>query len=382
MIKFLLLLIIPLVAGQWVLLDPASPPIQSTDENAQVGTCKDAPTWCIGDNSVYSLSSNGFWKFEVDIKRWFWQPETPVPMINTGQWSVNSLLYLYDGSVSIMWVYNTNTRVWTPYNSVVDPGPCVGSSVWSHLASNKLFLFGGSGSGNCSGGLWAYDLHTNQWSTVSTSGTAPSSSTTYGAATLGKDESHAYVFAADKMWQLDMQSFVWSQSPTDATNPPGPDRTGHVMWTSSSGADILIFGGIAGSKLLEDTWAYSVNDKKWTFKGNTGPSAREAASYCINHDGYIVMFGGKTGPTTLTNDVWKYGPFTAQNVFEMIEWKLDSATLAATIAAAGVIILLVMLIALCIYTCIKRCVAKRKQDQQYSYMMRPPAGGGDNVSVL
>jgi hypothetical protein len=344
----LVLLFVASTFAQWVLLDPLAPALQSTNSDAHPAAQIDAPVWCVGKDTIYVLSTNGMWKYEIANKRWFWQPDPPKAVMPGPQWSVNDILYIYvDGA---MWTYDTVDRHWELLPST---GPSPGGGPhWRHLSANRLYMLNSTT-------LWAFDLHLNQWSIVPTSN-APTTDTQFTSAT--QTESFAYLYTGDKLWQLDMATFVWSIAPViDATSPPGPNRNGYNLWALEGGTDILLFGGSAGSKLFEDTWSYSIVDKKWTFKGNTGPSAREAAGSCINSEGYLIIYSG---------DTWKYGPFTARNVFELIEWKLDSATLAATIAAAGVFFLLFLVLCLCVYLCVLKC-RQQKNAKKGPVFMQP-----------
>ena len=133
-----------------------------------------------------------------------------------------------------------------------------------------------------------------------------------------------YIYTQDKLWQLDMSTFAWQQSPVESgSNPPGPLRTSYTMWWQKN---LMLFGGVAGSQVYGDTWRY--NGKNWEqLSGGNAPTPRYAASGCITQQGYLYLYGGSNN-----NDLWQYGPFSASNVIDRIDWKLDSATIMSTLS--------------------------------------------------
>jgi hypothetical protein len=189
----------------------------------------------------------------------------------------------------------------------------------------------------------------------------------FASTVLGRSEDNVYLFGGldqqgqpvPKMRQLDLTTLDWSLSPEAV--PGGPRaRQSFVMWKGTKKDEIYVFGGKTGSELLQDTWSYSVQDETWKKEKDNGPSARWGSSYCTRvQDGHLQLFGGTfQDPTHMHNDVWKFGPLTVKNLFQFIEFKLDSATLAALLAACmstiTVTFLVVVSVAICVHKCRKR----------------------------
>ena len=151
-----------------------------------------------------------------------------------------------------------------------------------------------------------------------------------------------------------------------------------ILWKSSFDNSLLLFGGLSGSKVYGDTWSYSPDTDIWTFVGNYGPSPRFGSGYCTDtSNGYLFLFGGSENGEMM-NDVWQYGPFTSVNIFQMIEWKLDSATLMATWAASvGTLVLLIIIVILMI-NWIRKCIINRKKRFSAAQRLSILKNGGHN----
>ena len=363
----LIFLLVSLTISQWVLLDEDSPPFTSTSPDAQPNPQNFAALWCASDDSLY-LFGDSLWKFEPDIKRWFLQCPPSVKLRqDAAYWTLRNKFYVFGGisaengqTLNDMQVYDPRTRVFQKLGN--HPfGGCSGSAFWTHAASNRLYLWGGS----CEmvpnvtttvSTLQAFDVNSLEWTTIATH---PSSSgapegALHAAAALGRSEDVVYLYTGDKLWQLDLGSFTWSQSPisSSGTSPPGPFRIYPVVWKSPNDDSIMLYGGQSGSKIYSDTWAYSVSGKRWTQKGLDGPGQRWGSAYCTNpQTGELHLFGGGE----VHNDCWKYGSFNIRNLFQQIQFKIDSATVSAFAAAILSGFSALGFIFLAIAICVLRC---------------------------
>lgn len=322
MLKIIFLLFVVAAANaQWVLLDQNAAPLLTVNSNAQPETYNNAAVWCY-QNYFYALTTN-LWRFELTpVERWFWQPSVPFqPPVGVAYWTLQDVFWLYD--TKYMWSYNPVTREPKQYD--LAPFSCSYGAFWTHPPSNRLYYWGGFCTNN-SAALWNFDVVTKTWTAVTTFAGAQGVPTPTGnvSAVLSGDSKVVYIYTQDKLWQLDMSTFAWQQSPVESgSNPPGPLRTSYTMWWQKN---LMLFGGVAGSQVYGDTWRY--NGKNWEqLSGGNAPTPRYAASGCITQQGYLYLYGGSNN-----NDLWQYGPFSASNVIDRIDWKLDSATIMSTLS--------------------------------------------------
>jgi len=98
---------------------------------------------------------------------------------------------------------------------------------------------------------------------------------------------------------------TWIQQ-TPGTSPPA--RTGHAMVYDADSELAVLFGGIAGATLLNDTWVY--DGFTWTLVQTVnGPSPR--VGHAMAYDsarGVVVLFGGseETPAAVGLSDTWEF----------------------------------------------------------------------------
>jgi hypothetical protein len=109
----------------------------------------------------------------------------------------------------------------------------------------------------------------------------------------------------------------WGNMTPYLAQSPGP-RTGAAMAYDANSSDgyLVLFGGEGPTGVLGDTWTYQSgvwhNVTPSTITPTNSPSARFGAAIAYDpSDGYLVLFGGSTGPYTgssspLLNDTWVF----------------------------------------------------------------------------
>lgn len=131
-------------------------------------------------------------------------------------------------------------------------------------------------------------------------------------------------------------------TPYLADSPPA--RTGAAMAYDANSSDqyIVMFGGEGAHGVLGDTWTYRA--EVWTnatpnpINATNSPPARFGASMAYDAaDGYVVLFGGATGPYSgsanpLLNDTWT---FEHGNWTELCGACGPSPRVDASLASAG-----------------------------------------------
>jgi len=353
--------------SQWSLMDKTGPALLNTEPDAKPLPSAYSPMWCVSaTTSQYVLTEDQMWKFELKDKRWLWQPN-PTSSLKTrtkaSYWNVQGIFYLFGGNDQSVddsvWLYDLQTRAFQQQVTINSPGKCHSNVFWEHEPTNQLYLWGGYCNDQPNPNVYAYDVTTRTWRTITQS---PSTIiiSNMGFGTLSRANDVVYIYINDEMWEFDMTSLEWSQTP-NINAPPGPNRTGMVMWRANKDDSIMLFGGISGGKVYGDTWSYSPYSKTWTITKNEGPTPRYGMSYCSNTNDYNYIFGGNG--EMVTNDIWQYGPFTVQNVIDRIEWKLDSATLMATWGTAISSIVLLILTVILVLFCVRKCVERKKRKE-------------------
>lgn len=360
--RIILSLIITLCSAQWILLREKTAPDLTTGPSAQPETVPLVPMWHWQD-SLYMYGQH-MWKYEISEKRWFWQPDTPnVPVRSSAaHWTVQNKFYLYGGmsnSLGIilndLWSYDPVIRLFQALPSSED---CAGMAFWPHETSNKLYAWGGFCGNETVNTLRAFDVNSQQWTILNApNGPAPAKN---AAATL-VGENTVYLYTDDKLWTLDLSVLTWTLvEVTGNTSPPGPLRSYHVMWTNAQGNAFYLYGGQSGSKNYDDTWMFSNN--QWTLVdvGN-GPDPDWGLGF-TRSGGNVYVF--------LDGNVWKYGKLTVRNIFQLIDWKLDSATFSATIAAIMSSLVFFALVILAVSLCVRFCIRRKKKNRFSESILR------------
>jgi len=374
------LLVVAVVNSQWIELEGNSPPLRSPCPDAKPESSQLSALWFDGQDNIYMFSTQ-MWRYEIDTKRWLWQPEVPrVPKrTDSAYWSIQGKFYMYGGinmetnqTLGDLWYYEPEVRTFTQIPSASSI-PCSGSAFWTHETTNRLYMWGGLCNNVTVNTLRSYDINSQQWEVnipTHDGGTGTPSPAQHISATLKGDM--VYLYTDDKLWELNIQTFTWSQSVVGNNgSPSGPQRIYHTMWTSSDG-NIMLYGGQSGSKNYVDTWIY--NHKHWTLKDNgNGPSPRWGFTTCTDFSGNLFLFGG----SDKNNDLWKYGKFTVKNIFQLIEWKLDSATLTSTIAAVMSSLVFFGIIIMAMVLCVRRCQKKRRDRKGVAASLRGNDGDYD-----
>jgi N-acetylneuraminic acid mutarotase len=304
------------------------------------------------------------------------------------------------GGASDLWSFNTSSLQWTWQNgtatiTLVSPGVYVATATnpavpgqrssgatWTD-ASGKLWLFGGYGvDGNGLTGymndMWTYTPQANVWTTSSTAGVTPSSSSqpnprsnsafwTSGCESGGTNCTF-YMFGGqgyvglnsgvqNDLWKYDVSTNQWSMiggvstlNPTGSYGPKSTYVNGNIpggrqsatTWTDSAGT-IWMFGGIGidsvgANGYLNDLWQYVPATNEWIWMnggvtinnlgayGTNGvaassnqPGGRSGSIGWIDGSNNLWLFGGYginyDGGLVVLNDLWEYVYATQQWVW-------------------------------------------------------------------
>ena len=306
------------VYADWKLINPAGGPIYNTENNALLSGRRNPSSW-LHKNNLYVFGGRGederlndLWKYETSLKRWFWQPETPLQgRSGSSQWSSNGIFWLYGGrndsknnhGLEDFWSYNPDTREWKEHTISPNPGIRYGSYFWQDDSNNFLYLFGGKSDTNTIlEDAWRFNTKDETWESVELSGEEFSLKDD-GVAVKISD--YVYFFEGKEFLRLDLSSLTVKTVSSSGDYPE--KREDFVMWPH--GNKIHLFGGRVNSQFYNDFWTFDTDEEVW-FKNseNSGnlPEARWGSAFWAN-DGDLFMFGGKTEDSSSpTNDLWLY----------------------------------------------------------------------------
>jgi len=124
--------------------------------------------------------------------------------------------------------------------------------------------------------LWRFNVTTEKWEVMKTSGERPEQRSYHSLAVHGK---HLYLHAGcpakgrlGTLHSLDLDTLIWSSLP----DAPGLPRGGTVLAPLSS--SLVRFGGFCGHELGGPLDVFNLDTKSWTSEEITGPDKRSVHS--------------------------------------------------------------------------------------------------------
>jgi len=222
------------------------------------------------------------------------------------------------------WSFDYNTNNWTNMNPAVHPPASEWSAVAYHSGQDRVVLFGGHISGSGDNMLnhnqtWVYDYNTNTWTEMSPA-IAPPAST---GVMVYDSESDLIVLSCQfpdgawssdplaQTWTYDLSTDTWTNVTT--SGQPSP-RTWFKMAYDSESDLIVAHGGFSTEsanrwEIYDDTWTYDTNTNTWTEIATVGPGVTGDLAYDSESD-RIVFFGGcldmSEYPQDLVSETWNY----------------------------------------------------------------------------
>ncbi|MBI2846230.1 MAG: hypothetical protein HYX86_06775, partial [Chloroflexi bacterium] len=175
--------------------------------------------------------------------------------------------------------------------------------------SHRVFIFGGqAGSNTFFNDVWAFDLATETWSLLVTSGGPPPAR--YGTSAIVDQIrnrliiSHGFTTSGrfDDTWALDLATLTWTDISPAGTRPL--KRCLHEAVYDFLGGRMLLFGGCSsgfGPCPQGDLWAFDLATHTWTeLTPAEGPSAVSNPALVFDTQrNEAILFGGNSsdGPT-------------------------------------------------------------------------------------
>jgi len=198
-------------------------------------------------------------------------------------------------------------RSWTKMDSI-HPTPRSGHGMVFDSVNGVEVMYGGSYSNE----TWTYNMTTNLW-TLKRPGLTPSACGSFAMAydpsrgltlLFGGGDSAASRF--HETWTYNAATNVWTDM-APASSPPALSALS-MVYDSGRGVFIM-FGGMDGAKVWNETWAYSLATNTWTrLAVKNAPSPRY--SYSMAYDasaGLTVLWGGVNSTFSGTlNETWTF----------------------------------------------------------------------------
>jgi N-acetylneuraminic acid mutarotase len=215
------------------------------------------------------------------------------------------------------WAYDPTAKTWTdkkPAGTV----PSARSSFSMVLNDNdqKIYLFGGwsKAADVDHNDLWSYDSAANTWTAVKPTGDLPGARSGCALAydqvenklvLFGGVDSKASTYLNDT-WVFDFATNAWTKVTPVADSPSL--RAGARMAYDPVSGNMLLFGGWDGASYFNDTWTYTVGNMTWTkLDLADAPSARISSSLVYSAiSNNLILFGGLVG-ADVAQDTWSYG---------------------------------------------------------------------------
>ena len=213
-----------------------------------------------------------------------------------------------------LWSFDLASERWTEITAPGGP-----SSRWGHVAvfdsaRGRLVVFSGQHSGGFLNDTWVFDTLDNKWREVASAGDGPSQR--YGSC-AGYDSkgdlfyiSHGFTGEGrfDDTWAFDLDSERWEEVSSSGVRPL--ERCLHRCSFDSENGTLLLFGGQSNvTPVLGDFWRYDPSVKAWDeiSTQDGGPSPRYFSSLIGDPDSQRSLLFGGAIIGGRTNDLWSYG---------------------------------------------------------------------------
>ncbi|HHH28536.1 MAG TPA: hypothetical protein ENK57_09340 [Polyangiaceae bacterium] len=217
--------------------------------------------------------------------------------------------------VDEMWAFHFDCNNWERLNPSGGPGQLRRQATVLDESRGRMLMFGGRGPGSPFGSyvdeVWAFDLATDSWSEITTTGDTPPG-LGEAIAQLDTARDRLLVFGgnpggfsgSDGMYALDLNTNVWTE--ITAAGAPTP-RLYHA--STVVGNELIVFGGTGGFNppYFNDTYAFDMSADTWrVVTTDAPPRARFGMELVADPDrGRVIMaFGHDATNLGNSNDVW------------------------------------------------------------------------------
>jgi N-acetylneuraminic acid mutarotase len=226
-----------------------------------------------------------------------------------------------------LWSYSPASNKWTNLtpldptandcSSASSPSPRMNAAMVWDSVDQQVLLYGGQGTGNYLGDLWAYSPAKGAWTALACTGNGPGACAGAGVAWNGSEMLilggiNASGLLADFWAYTPGSSGGWSQI---ATSTPLAGRAYPAMSWDSTDKQLYVFGGLKGSGQQSGDFYVYQPGAGWNSinaDNGTGPLPRQQAlSTWDSVDKVFLLMGGwETSNNTTHSPLWAYSPAT------------------------------------------------------------------------
>lgn len=231
---------------------------------------------------------------------------------------VNGTMVIFGGSSASSVAYN-DISYYSMTTGLWSTGVTVGGSIpmarYGHSAvttgMNTMIVFGGRNSTTPYNDISVFNLLSNQWVSVTTTGPPPPPRA-FHSAVVDTYYHNMYVYGGtdgtnffQDLYELNLDTFAWTCITN--TTSAGP-RAWHVAVMSHSRV-MVVYGGIESSgTTLGDVQCFSPDTQMWWScnAGSSTPGLRYGHTAVISPLEQMVIFGGMDSNGDMLSDVWDF----------------------------------------------------------------------------
>lgn len=205
------------------------------------------------------------------------------------------------------WEYDFTANTWTEITTTPKPPSRQSAGLSYDSVEQVMVLYGGYNDSGFFTDTWEYDVATNTWASITTTGTPPQMVDTplayHASASRHILIGQSFISGVLETWAYNAAANSWTNR-----NPSGTPsvRSGFAIAYHQTRDRTVFFGGSLLMTLYDQTFEYNYGSNSWTQIGASGPSARAGHSMTYRPAvTSVLLFGGTTmaGPSSQT---WRY----------------------------------------------------------------------------
>jgi hypothetical protein len=214
------------------------------------------------------------------------------------------------GLLNDTWAFDLATNAWTRLNTTgTPPGRRLGHNAVYDPVANQMVVWAGQQGSTFFDDTWTLDLTTLQWRDVSP---ASRPAARYGSASVFDPVDRQLVqfagFTEEGRRFQDTQGFRLDSNSWQDYTPQGAKPQVRCLLTGAydrAGRRMIIYGG-QRSGWLDDLWAFDLKTRQWTdLTVANRPAGRFFAESFIDTEGRFIVFGGSTSSGNV-NETWAF----------------------------------------------------------------------------
>lgn len=210
------------------------------------------------------------------------------------------------GNLSDTWIWDGTN--WTQASPGTSPSARTAASMAFDPINNLLILFGGLSGSSSLNDTWNWN-GTNWVQLLDGSINSPPARS-FATMSFGPTVNQMILFGGfgtvtriNDTWSWDGATTTWTELNDGSSGSP-PARSNAVLGYDPVNNQNILFGGQSNSGDLGDTWSW--NGTSWSVPPliTTSPAARDSASFALDANNKLILFGGINGQ--IFGDTWSW----------------------------------------------------------------------------